>query len=191
MLRRMEVSDLMLVKAWLDEPEVARWFLDGSTIEEELHDLGRCVDGQEPTEALIVADGCGPIGWCQWYRCGDYPEHAAGVGAGPDDIGIDYAIGDRTSRGHGVGTILIAALIAHVRQRHPHVAIMADPEASNLASRRVLEKNGFELLGERPVASEPTEAPMAIYRLPPDLPGNANTAQGVVLPIPRGGSWGS
>jgi RimJ/RimL family protein N-acetyltransferase len=46
--------------------------------------------------------------------------------------------------------------------------VIADPEASNTASRRVLEKNGFRLLDERSLASEPTAAPMAIYRLAPD-----------------------
>jgi hypothetical protein len=34
-----------------------------------------------------------------------------------------------------------------------------------MASRRVLEKNGFELVAVRPVATEPTDASMAIYRL--------------------------
>jgi hypothetical protein len=29
----------------------------------------------------------------------------------------------------------------------------------------VLEKNGFELVAVRPVATEPTDLPMAIYRL--------------------------
>jgi RimJ/RimL family protein N-acetyltransferase len=45
---------------------------------------------------------------------------------------------------------------------------MSDPDAGNVASRRVLEKNGFRLVDVRPVASEPTDDPMAIYRLPPD-----------------------
>lgn len=42
---------------------------------------------------------------------------------------------------------------------------MADPEAHNVASRRVLEKNGFELVAEKVMACEPTNDPMAIYRL--------------------------
>jgi hypothetical protein len=45
---------------------------------------------------------------------------------------------------------------------------LADPEAANLASRRVLEKNGFRLVDKRPLASERTGAVMAIYRLPPE-----------------------
>lgn len=45
-----------------------------------------------------------------------------------------------------------------------HVA----PASENAASRRVLEKNGFGLIEVRPVATEPAEGPMAIYRLLPD-----------------------
>jgi RimJ/RimL family protein N-acetyltransferase len=44
---------------------------------------------------------------------------------------------------------------------------LADPDAANTASRRVLEKNGFRLVAVKPVATEATDAPMAIYRLPP------------------------
>lgn len=167
-LRAMEMVDLDLVAAWLDEPEVARWFLIASTIEEEIEDLRRCLVGGEPTEVLVIADHDGPIGWCQWYLCREYPEHAERVGAGPDDIGIDYAIGDPTRRGIGLGTALIEELVSCIRRQHRRAGIVADPEASNVASRRVLEKNGFELLGVGPVASEPTPAPMAIYRLRPE-----------------------
>jgi len=82
-LRRMRAADLDLVRAWLHEPTVAEWYLVGSTVEEELEDLRRCVARDERTEALVVTASGGPIGWCQWYRCKDYPDHAAGVGAGP------------------------------------------------------------------------------------------------------------
>jgi RimJ/RimL family protein N-acetyltransferase len=164
-LRRMTVADLVLVRAWLGAPHVARWYLSAATVEAEVDELRLCVELEEPTEALLVSQGARPIGWCQWYRCSDYPEHAAGVAAGPDDIGIDYAIGEVESTARGIGTALIAALVGHVRERHPLAGVIADPEAANIASRRVLEKNGFELLSEGPVSSEPTTAPMAIYRL--------------------------
>jgi aminoglycoside 6'-N-acetyltransferase len=166
-LRRMGEGDLSLVETWLRDPEVARWYLAATTIEDELDDLRLCIGGKERTEVLIAVGPSGPIGWCQWYLCDYYPDHAAGVGAAPGDAGIDYAIGDPASRGRGVGTDLIATLVSYIRQRHPHAGVITDPEASNVASRRVLEKNGFMLLAERPVASEPTPVPMAIYRLPP------------------------
>jgi RimJ/RimL family protein N-acetyltransferase len=61
---------------------------------------------------------------------------------------------------------LVAALVLLVRaERSEDCAVMADPEAHNVASRRVLEKNGFELVAEKVMACEPTNDPMAIYRL--------------------------
>src|SRR5665213_1746558 len=170
-LRKMTAADLHVVAAWLGEPHVARWYLSGSTVEDELEELRLSISRERPTEALIVSEGADPIGWCQWYLCSDYPDHSSGVGAGRDDVGIDYAIGDVARVGRGVGTTLVAALVGHVRERHARAGVIADPEAANIASRRVLEKNGFQLLGERPVASEPTTAPMAIYRLPPEGEG--------------------
>jgi aminoglycoside 6'-N-acetyltransferase len=166
-LRSMTAADLGLVRAWMTEPHVAKWYLSGSTIEEEIADLEKCVTGKEPTHALVVVQDGRDIGWCQWYRCTDYPEHAEAVGAEPNDIGLDYALGDPTRIGRGVGTALIGVLVAHIRQRHPGAGLIADPEAANRASRRALEKNGFVLQGERAMASERTDAPMAIYRLPP------------------------
>ena len=44
-------------------------------------------------------------------------------------------------------------------------------DAANMASRRVLEKNHFVLADTRPVATEPSDAPMAIYRLTSLVPG--------------------
>jgi aminoglycoside 6'-N-acetyltransferase len=164
-LRPMQPADLDLVAGWLADPEVARWYLTGSTIADEIEELMGCVSGADPTTALIVLLEGEPVGWCQWYLCSAYPEHADGVGAGPGDVGIDYAIGDRTRRGHGLGTALIVELVAQVRRSHPGSAIFADPQASNLGSRRVLEKNGFRLVAERPLPSEPTDAPMAVYHL--------------------------
>jgi RimJ/RimL family protein N-acetyltransferase len=166
-LQPMATKDLDLVTVWLGAPDVGRWYLVGSTIAEEIEELRRCILGVEPTSVLLVIERGAPIGWCQWYLCSHYPEHAREVGAEPDDAGIDFVIGDPTRRRQGVGTELIATLVAHVRQRHPQAGVIADPECSNTASRRVLEKNGFRLLDERPLASEPTTAPMAIYRLAP------------------------
>lgn len=164
-LRELRSSDLELVRAWLDEPHVARWYLLGSTAGNELEELRRCLEGIEPTHLLTVVDDDRPIGWCQWYCCADYPDHAAAIGAKPGDIGIDYAIGDPSCIGRGVGTELVSVLVEHVRELHPGSGIIADPQGAHVASCRVLAHNGFALLGVRPVATEPTDDPMAVYRL--------------------------
>jgi RimJ/RimL family protein N-acetyltransferase len=88
------------------------------------------------------------------------------MGTRDSEIGIDYAIGNSAWTGRGVGTLLVAALVAETRGHHPGAGILTAADATNTASRRVLEKNGFHLVAVRPVATEPSDAPMAIYRLP-------------------------
>ena len=165
-LRPMRDEDLALVGRWLAEPHVARWYLAGSSFEAELEDIRRSVSGEQAVQMLVVLEDEEPVGWCQWYLCAEDPAWAAEVGAAPGDCGIDYAIGAPGGVGRGVGTEAIALLVQSVRAAHPGCGIVADPEAHNVASRRVLEKNGFGLVDVKVMKSEPSDEPMAIYRLP-------------------------
>jgi len=167
-LRPMTEHDLPLVADWLRQPHVAPWWIPDTTVEAEVAEYREhIVNGQDQATHLLTVSVDGtPVGWCQWYRWADYPAGAEAMEALPGEAGIDYAIGDPAQISRGVGTGLIAALVAEVRRHHPGAGILADPDARNAASRRVLEKNGFGLVAVRPVASEPTGDPMAIYRLP-------------------------
>jgi aminoglycoside 6'-N-acetyltransferase len=165
-LRPLRVDDLALVERWLGEPHVARWYLVGSSLEGELADVRAGVLDGQGVHVLLVLEDDAAIGWCQWYPCSEDPEWAADVGAAHGDVGVDYAIGERSAVGRGVGTDLVGALVRLVRAERPGCGVVADPEADNVASRRVLEKNGFELVAVKALASEPTDDSMAIYRLP-------------------------
>ncbi|MDT4936346.1 MAG: aminoglycoside 6-N-acetyltransferase [Pseudonocardiales bacterium] len=165
-LRALDVADLVLVSAWLREPHVARWWLSRTTIEEELDDIRRSLSGADPVEVLVVELDGRPVGWCQWYRWWDDPDEAVELGVGPDDLGLDYGIGEPTVIDRGVGTAMVGALVRHIRTRSTSGAIVCEPDAANVASCRVLAKNGFELVGVRPLSFE-AEDLNAIYRLPP------------------------
>jgi aminoglycoside 6'-N-acetyltransferase len=167
-LRPMTEADLPLIEGWLRLPHVARWWTPDTTAEAEIAEYREELNRGDlaGTHVLIVAFGSAPIGWCQWYLWADYPAAAEAMEAYDGEAGIDYAIGDLGHIGRGVGTALIATLVAEVRRHHPGAGILVDPDAANTASRRVLEKNGFALVAVRPVATEPGDAPQAIYRLP-------------------------
>lgn len=164
----MTEADLSLVAGWLREPHVARWWLQDETADEQLIVYRRLLTGEcdDGTHLLIVSErGRGPVGWCEWYRWDDTPEEARELNARPNDVGFDYALGDPQAIGRGLGTQMIAALVQTVRAHHPGCGIVVEPEAANGASRAVLERNGFALVDVRPLAFEPHDRPMAIYRL--------------------------
>jgi aminoglycoside 6'-N-acetyltransferase len=165
----MTEADLPLVRRWLQQPHVARWWLADETAEEELAHWRQLLTGEldDGTHLLMVVerDRRVAVGWCEWYRWDDTPDEARELGALPGECGIDYAIGDPAAIGRGLGTELNAALVHEVRDHHPGCGIIVEPEAANAASRRVLERNGFDLVDVRPLAFEPHDRPMAIYRL--------------------------
>ena len=165
-LRPVTEEDLPQIEAWLYEPHVARWWLTKTTVAEEIEDIRKAIRGEEALEVLVVELDGDAVGWCQWYRWWEWPKEAAEVGAHEDDLGLDYTIGVPSLVGRGVGTEMIAELIRYVRARVPDTGILVEPDAANPASRRILEKNGFELLDVRKLSFE-AEALNAIYRLPP------------------------
>lgn len=164
-LRPMTLDDLPVLERWLHEPHFATWFLQDYTVESELADSRAAIEGEDPAVVLIVAAGVRDIGWAQWYRWSDYPDAAGEYEAMPGELGIDYGIGDPAFVGHGVGTALIAELVRRARMAVPDASILSGPAAANVASRRVLEKNGFVLVDVRVIASEPNASPIALYRL--------------------------
>jgi aminoglycoside 6'-N-acetyltransferase len=169
-LRPLERADLPLVRRWLQQPHVARWWLQDVTAEQQLQEYADRVTGRGDTATTILIvveqdDGQRPVGWCQWYRWEDYPDEARELEADPGDVGLDYALGEPAAIGRGLGTAMIAALVNEVRRHHPGCGFVVEPDAANAGSRRVLEHNGFELVEIRPLAFEPNDRPMAIYRL--------------------------
>jgi RimJ/RimL family protein N-acetyltransferase len=75
---------------------------------------------------------------------GDCGIHGLADSAGVIEIGYGLAA---PFRGHGYGTEMVAAMAAWLLEQSGVTAISAATMASNAASRRVLEKNGFEFVG--------------------------------------------
>ncbi len=163
----MSEADLPTVARWMAEPHVARWWTPDTTAEAQLDKYRERIKTGGATTMLIASDQGRPVGWAQWYRWADYPATAQAMQALGGEAGIDYAIGDPTAVGHGIGTELVAALVHEVRRCTGPAGLLVAPDATNTSSRRVLEKNGFTLVSIRPIATEPSDAPMAIYRLAP------------------------
>lgn len=166
-LRPMTTADLELVRKWLLEPHVARWWND--PVDEQYAEFERTLAGGEPTELRILTLHGSAIGLVQWYRWSDYPQ-AADYGARDGDVGIDYLIGEPHLIDRGLGTAMIHAVVRALSAETPGASVLVGVDAQNAASRRVLEKNGFVLVDERDIASE-AEPLTALYRLEPGAVG--------------------
>jgi len=162
----MSEGDLPSLADWLLQVHVARWWTSTTTRAEVLAlSLLRVTGLDRRTSMLMCAEDGKDIGWCQWYFWKDYRVESLARGARRDEIGIDYAIGLPANTGRGLGTLLVATLIDHVRGMHPRAGFLADPEEANEPSRRVLEKNGFSLVEVRGIVTEIGSPRRALYRL--------------------------
>jgi aminoglycoside 6'-N-acetyltransferase len=125
------------VDAWWHEP------LNLAQLEEK---YGPRIDGLEPTHVFIVEHELIPIGFIQWYRWADYPQHATQLGAEPEAVGIDLAIGDASLIGRGIGSRVISQFIAEVVPPGAGItAVVTDPAEANKRSLRAFNNAGFAL----------------------------------------------
>lgn len=118
---------------------------------------------------MIVADA-DDIGFIQRYRLSSYPTWTNTVaGSGltfPNGAGIDYVIGDPERVGRGIGSCAVTRFTELVFADYADVdSIVVTPQSANRASRRVLEKVGYELRWTGALDSDdPSDAgPAALY----------------------------
>ncbi len=149
-------SDFPLLQRWLSEPHVDAWWHEPLELAGLEKKYGPRIDGIEPTHVLILEHDARPIGWIQWFRWADYPEHSAQLAAEPGAAGMDLSIGEVSSLGMGLGTTAIRKFVREVISAQPGItAVVTDPEELNGRSCRAFEKAGFmrvntvRLRGER------------------------------------------
>ncbi len=100
-------SDFALLQKWLAAPHVAVWWnepFDHASLEAK---YGPGIDGSRLIPVNLIQCEKVPIGWIQWYRWRDFPQHAIQLGADHRSAGIDLAIGEIEMTGRGLGAAVI------------------------------------------------------------------------------------
>ena len=141
--RSVTERDLTLLRRWLEQPHVARWWGDP---EKGIDEARQAMD-EISVEPLIVELDGRPIAYLQSYdpHLEDghrYQDQPFGT------LGIDISIGDAelTGKGHGAAIIrqFCAALFDEGAPR-----IVIDPHPDNARAIRAYEKAGFTPIGFR------------------------------------------
>jgi RimJ/RimL family protein N-acetyltransferase len=142
--RPLHRGDFRLLRRWLSMPHVDAWWHQPLDLDGLEAKYGPRVDGTEPTHVFLI-ECCGrTIGWIQWYRWIDYPNHGDLLGAEPDTAGIDLAIGELDLIGRGLGSLVICAFLEQLVFVDPAITgCVSDPETRNTRSIRAFEKAGF------------------------------------------------
>ncbi|MGW4895437.1 GNAT family N-acetyltransferase [Kitasatospora sp. NPDC004240] len=151
--RRVTEEDFPLLRRWLEEPHVARWWHHETSAEAVRRDFGPAARGEEPSEDLLALLDGRPVGLVQRCRLADYPEYLAEIAAVvevPDGaVTVDYLIGEASRTGRGLGTRMIRSIVEATWREHPGApAVVVPVSAANRASWRALEKAGLRRVAE-------------------------------------------
>jgi aminoglycoside 6'-N-acetyltransferase len=146
-------ADFPLLRRWLEEPLVHRWWNHETGDEALERDFGGAIDGTEAAEFFVALHGGRPIGLIQRYPIAAYEEYVEELARvceiGPGAISVDYLIGEPDVRGRGLGAAMIAALVAESWARYPDASrVLVPVAAGNTASWHALERAGFVRVAE-------------------------------------------
>ncbi|MFI6595843.1 GNAT family N-acetyltransferase [Nonomuraea sp. NPDC050536] len=151
--RRVVPGDFPLLRSWLEQPHVARWWNHETSPEAVERDFGPTARGEEPSEDLLALVDGEPVGLVQRSRLADYPEYLAELSAivpvSPGTVTIDYLIGAPERTGQGLGPLLIGAMLDRTWRDFPDAPCVLVPvSAANRPSWRALEKAGLRRVAE-------------------------------------------
>jgi aminoglycoside 6'-N-acetyltransferase len=130
-------ADLPMVRHWLTAPHVRPWWGDP---DEQFALVSGDLD--EPAmEQFIVITNDRPFAYLQCYDPMAWPNN--GFGAQPRGTrGLDLFIGEPDMTNCGLGSALLRAFVADLRQRGTP-RVLTDPAPANLRAIRAYENAGF------------------------------------------------
>lgn len=139
-LRELLDEDIELVKKWMGEPHVAKWFGNPEEWIKEI--VLRKTKYDFICHFIVEVDGY-PIGFCQYYDYSKGGEDWNGSVPLEGSFSIDYMIGEVNFLGHGNGTKIVKLLTEEIRCKTSAKRIIAQPEPENTRSRNTLLSSGY------------------------------------------------
>ena len=149
----MREDDTPMLRSWLLEPHVRRWWDDDPEEhdypEGTIRDWMEAIRGQDPTDMFVIQLDGRPNGVIQSYRIDDHPDYLVQLGGLPEPaFGVDIFIADRALIGKGHGPALLREFLRFASDRYGLDYCVIGPTKTNVAAIRAYEKAGFRYLKE-------------------------------------------
>lgn len=139
--RPLAAADIPLMREWLGEPHVRRWWGDPDEEARLMHAILDEID----TEAYVVTRAGAPLGYVQAWQTeavGAYPDQPAAT------LAMDVFVGPPTMLGQGHGAAVIDAFAGRLLAAGA-ARVVTDPDPANFIALRAYRRAGFRMLGER------------------------------------------
>ena len=140
-------ADLPLIRRWLLEPQVSRWWADPpreTYPDDELEKYQRRIRGEDLVDVFFIRHRGRPIGLIQSYRIDDHDEYGTALALDTPSAGIDLFIGEPDLIGKGHGPELIRSFLRDiVFARSELDECVIGPSVRNASALRASEKAGL------------------------------------------------
>ncbi len=143
-------ADLPMLDRWMREPHWREWWGDSDDEIGFVHDM---IEGRDTTRPFVFAVDGEDTGYIQYWFVGHH-QNGSWIAENPwiaelpsETIGVDLSIGPADKLSKGVGTAVLRAFVALLRETG-FIEIIIDPDPKNLRAVRAYEKAGFQAIPE-------------------------------------------
>jgi RimJ/RimL family protein N-acetyltransferase len=133
-------SHLDLLRGWLAQPRVARWYPDPT------NDLAFAATPPARGAQAIIAEDGQPVGYLRWTKVARDTLDALGLHEIPTgSVDIDILLGERSTIGRGIGPAALQLLVEQLRC-DPGVPLLGlTTSVENASAHRAFAKAGFHI----------------------------------------------
>ncbi len=157
-IREFKPEDLNIMRVWLEQDYIQKFW---GNPQDWIKEISENISTDWVKYLILECDT--PIGFLQYYETdkapqGEWSDEPIGT------VGIDYLIGNIEFLGKGYGSKIVHLLVDFIKSKNEYDYIVADPDAENVASVKVLENNGFNQNSNGLFYLDLTNTGIKIYR---------------------------
>ena len=159
--RPLETGDLPRLAVWLARPHVAEWWGAPDALDEVRREYGEAISSDVLWPFVAMLDGV-PVGFVQVYDVMRADPSWWQDERDPGARGIDQFIADASLLGRGLGSRMVAEIVAQLFADPAVTKVQVDPSPDNARAIRAYEKAGFRRVGR--VTTPDGEAELMVAR---------------------------